>query len=108
MADETDELTSLNAQVEVPHNYLRTFWGRIDLAEVRKLNVIAHSIWMVSCLISVRRTGVRRPPRARGNDRSSGSISGRINFRVVTGCCLLRELRRKSLTSRRNCLKCGS
>src|SRR5580765_6201502 len=105
MANQTDKLAFLNAQIEIANNDRLAFRSFVDLYQGRKFDVIAHiSTSTVSALISRRRIGFRGT-KGRGKDKSSGSISGRTRRLVRAACCPSREPIKKSIKPRRISLK---
>src|ERR1017187_623253 len=110
MADERDEFALLNFQIEILDDHRLAFRRRINLCEVRQLDVVAHELTFTdSSFCSCLRIGVlRQLVIVRGMFKSSGLMSGKISFLVMAVWRSCFELSMNSTISRRSCLKCGS
>src|SRR5882757_3454085 len=101
MADERDEFTLFDVQVEILDDDRLAFRRRINLCQLGQFDVIAH-ISTVSSLISPARFGLGRPEKMRGGrSKSSGSMSGKISFFVMDVCRSPLESSMNVINSRR-------
>src|SRR5581483_6843203 len=108
MTDEADEFAFFDSKIEILDDDCVAFRRRINLREIIYDEIIAHALTSIS-FTSRRRIGFVRPPSAwRGSDKSSGSMSGKINFFVSVAWCSPFELSKYSMISRRISLKRGS